>query len=195
MYSSDNTVAAVRNGVRHGEPDARILLTATIGSNNAAVFEVINRAGATQAAALALQEIHGHNFLMADAADKLDLEHKGLGAHDSSYQGCYDIRKTAAAMGATPMLLFQPNDTQFTLCLPRAVFGTVRLPLRTASIAVMTQHNDSSAAVSAVTNDQVLPAPLAPAANPSNGNGQSPLVHFLYADDQNAVPVSLPSYF
>ena len=79
MYSSDNTVAAVRNGVRHGEPDARILLTATIGSNNAAVFEVINRAGATQAAALALQEIHGHNFLMADAADNLDLAHKGLG--------------------------------------------------------------------------------------------------------------------
>ena len=185
MYFSDNTVAAVRNGVRHGEPDAGILLTATIGSNDAAVFEVINRAGPTHAAALALQEIHGLNFLMLDAADNFDLAHKGLGAQDSSYQGCCDIRKIAAAMGGAPTLIFQPNSAQFTLRLPGAVFGTACIPLQTVSVAVMTQHNESRAAV---TNDQVLSAP--PAANPSyatNGNGQSPLVHFLYVDDQNAV--------
>ena len=196
MYFADNTVAAVRNGVRHGEHDTRILLTATIDSDNSAVFEVINRAGATQAAALALQEIHGHNFLMVDAADKSDLAHKGLGAHDSSYQGCCDIRKIAAAMGGEPALIFEPNTARFTLRLHGAVTGDTPSP---SVLLTVHNHTEKSTAImnhrnncindshAALTNGQVLTA--LPAANSTIENGLSPFVHFLYADDSNAVRV------
>ena len=151
---------------------------------------MINCAGPTHARALELQAVHGNNFLLKDVADTIDLASTRLGADDSSFQGCFDIRKVASAMGGSPTLSFEPNAARFTLRLPRAVFtGPAPTPVdRNTSLQSQADLAGTLATCIQLTA-QSTGGPMQPGADLKSVDDDGLPMHFLYVDDQNPVRV------
>jgi len=184
---------AVRNGVRHGKTDAMIVLEVAVGDNGTTIFTVINCAGPKHARALELQVIYGNNFLLKDVADTIDLASTRLGADDSSFQGCFDIRKFASAMGGSPTLSFEPNAARFTLRLPRAVKAVFTSPAPTLVDRNTSLQSQADLAGTLATCIQLTAqstgGPMQPGADLKSVDDNGLPMHFLYVDDQNAVRV------
>ena len=110
--------------MRHGKVGAPIELKLSIGrSPQEVVFTITNQAGPKHLQALALQAIHGANFLLQPETAYLNLSK--IGNSDSDFRGCIDISNAAQALQCYPSLVFleDPEVVVFELSLPQSNTG------------------------------------------------------------------------
>lgn len=107
---------ATRNAVKHGAKSKQVVIQVQLKSNSLTIT-VENEPGRNHFKMLEMQELYGKNWLLDANAASVILAYSGVGAADSTFQGCRDMQKVAECMPCTSELVFHPDKVRYTLSL------------------------------------------------------------------------------